>query len=59
MRVQHRRKNVLLNPLATEEHALLVTAWAEAEVARLAGEGVQKFSDTAFSVNPTRNLANP
>jgi hypothetical protein len=47
--VRHRRKHVLLDPLAVEEHALLVAARAEG--ARLAGESKQKIVPAGIAVD--------
>jgi len=47
--VRHRRKHVLLDPFAVEEHALLVAA--RAEVARLTGEGEQIIVPAGIAVD--------
>ena len=47
--VRHWRKHVLLDPLAVQKHALLVTA--RAEVARLAGESEQGVVPAGIAVD--------
>jgi L-ascorbate metabolism protein UlaG (beta-lactamase superfamily) len=47
--VRHGRKNRLFDPLAVEQHALLVAAGAE--IARLAGEGEQDIVPSGIAVD--------